>query len=806
MALVTDGLTDIGFGPGLTTHFWVFYQDNLAKDSAGNIDQAILANLKANANALLAVIENEFTVTTAWFGTPAGKFDLTTRQVVNLANGDISGSSNGGYLTPININGQPGNSDISTAGPIVCAHFMLEWVEILMSLTVGKDGLSALAPRWTAGNSVGEGLSHFCGLLRFPAGHDAFYTRPGGQVFVENWLNGTPNSPMKARSDWVNTTYFGGQKDSGGNPIKGDADPVSYGCALAFLFWLYSRLGYGVHDIIAAGDADKGTLAAVYKTLSGYPDDPFTEFSELFETFYPSSQTATLPDPIPDNPFTRMPYPSIRRIFPGAEGVLYALMDNGDLRWYRNNSYQFGTGTWARAGSPRVGKGWNVRHIFSGGAGLVYAILDNGDLLWYQHDGSGDGTFNWANGSGNRVGVGWNQVRIAFGAGNGIIYAVLDNGDLYWYHHIGFGNGTDSWGPGTGNKVGNNWTARQVFTVGSGVIYATAPNGDLMWYKHLGWQDGTRNWVNEAGAKVGVGWDAWQIASFGDGYIYAANDNGDLYWYQHTGWSNGTDSWHPASGAKVGSGWNFCPVIYSVTADGALRWYRHDGWGTGAPQWTLGGGQRVGSGWNTPRIVFPGGKGVVYAVQANGDLFWYRHDGWAIATIRWTDPTGVKVGNGWSDARIVFPGGDGIIYAVKNNGDLQWYRHDGWTDGAVKWTHGDGGVKVGNGWGNARIVFSAGNGVIYAVLNNGDLQWYRHDGWADGAVKWTHGDGGVKVGGGWSATHVFPGTGGVIYAVQPNGDLLWYRHDGWTDATNRWTHGEGAKVGGGWNVLQAFAM
>jgi hypothetical protein len=65
--------------------------------------------------------------------------------------------------------------------------------------------------------------------------------------------------------------------------------------------------------------------------------------------------------------------------------------------------------------------------------------------------------------------------------------------------------------------------------------------------------------------------------------------------------------------------------------------------------------------------------------------------------------------------------------------------------------------------------FPGGDGVIYAIQQNGDLLWYRHDGWATGAVTWTSG-GGTKVGNGWAATHVFPGGNGVIYAVQPSGE------------------------------------
>jgi hypothetical protein len=70
MSLTSAQLTN----NGLTTNFQVQYEDSLP-------DQA---NVIANANALLTVVENEFNVTTGWFGTPGGKFGTSKRQVVNL--------------------------------------------------------------------------------------------------------------------------------------------------------------------------------------------------------------------------------------------------------------------------------------------------------------------------------------------------------------------------------------------------------------------------------------------------------------------------------------------------------------------------------------------------------------------------------------------------------------------------------------------------------------------------------------------------------------------------------------------------
>lgn len=63
MSLTSTGLSNLqGLGVGQTTNFIVQYENTLANQ----------ANVIANANALLQVLETEFTVTTGsgWFNTP----------------------------------------------------------------------------------------------------------------------------------------------------------------------------------------------------------------------------------------------------------------------------------------------------------------------------------------------------------------------------------------------------------------------------------------------------------------------------------------------------------------------------------------------------------------------------------------------------------------------------------------------------------------------------------------------------------------------------------------------------------------
>lgn len=158
--------------------------------------------------------------------------------------------------------------------------FIAEWTEVLMSL----------AKNWNAADSSGEGLSHWCAITRFQQGHDNYYGSS-----IANWLDGTgsPNQgtilPNTARSDWVNTTYTGSTV-SDGTFVHGDGDPVSYGCALAFIYYLNVQLGFEINQIIPVYNSN---LASVYRALTGDKSNPFGGFLRLIETVYPASVSPT---------------------------------------------------------------------------------------------------------------------------------------------------------------------------------------------------------------------------------------------------------------------------------------------------------------------------------------------------------------------------------------------------------------------------------------------------------------------------------------------------------------------------------
>ncbi|MDP9175378.1 MAG: hypothetical protein M3O30_16170 [Planctomycetota bacterium] len=282
MALTQSGLT----GGGNTANFQVQYEKSLSNQSV----------VIQNANALLGVIENEFNVTTNWFNTPSSKFGSGNRQVVNLnldASAQFPGANNNGYGNPMNLDAQNIAGDANTAGRVEDV-FMAEWVEILMSI----------AGNWNAGDSSGEAFSQFASILRFQTGHYNYYSS-----FVDQWLNGTGQawlvtgkkyvtSPNSARSDWVTKTFTGTDFDS--DHVNGDGDQISFGCGLAFLYYLSTQLGFSVNQIIANY---KSNLASIYKAVTGDAGDPFPFFLNLISSVYPASSNATIPGPVTDNPF-----------------------------------------------------------------------------------------------------------------------------------------------------------------------------------------------------------------------------------------------------------------------------------------------------------------------------------------------------------------------------------------------------------------------------------------------------------------------------------------------------------------------
>lgn len=245
--------------------------------------------LSTVAPSTKSVIETAFDTTTGWFGIAAAKFGTGHRQELAFDLPNNSGAYNTGYGNPIHIDPRPNDSS-ATGDQEAGMLWMAEWAEVLMSV-VGN---------WNAGDSSGEGLSHYCALQLFLAGHNSYY----GTRFVSNWLNGTGTTnqstptPNAARSDWVNTTYTGSTVN--GTFVHGDGDPVSYGCALAFIYYLTVQLGFSINEVIAQY---KDNPASCYHTVTGDAANPFPAFMALVNHLFPPGVPATTSGSNPDDLF-----------------------------------------------------------------------------------------------------------------------------------------------------------------------------------------------------------------------------------------------------------------------------------------------------------------------------------------------------------------------------------------------------------------------------------------------------------------------------------------------------------------------
>jgi hypothetical protein len=231
---------------------------------------------KGMAAAIAAVCENEFTVLTGWFNITTG-FGPSDRITVTVQSISKGGANNFGYQSggnsTINVNFLPAGFSQSQANQIAPMMFVNELVEVFMSFNDQKGPST-----WNAGHSDGEGLSQFCGILRFPAGHYLAYPS-----WVNSWLS-------SGRADWVSSNE------------GTDGDAVSFGCSLLFLFYLNTQLGFTPAQIIQNGST---TLAGLYTNLTGDPSNPFGFFLQLVNTVFPGTATITtgsgqqLDDPFP---------------------------------------------------------------------------------------------------------------------------------------------------------------------------------------------------------------------------------------------------------------------------------------------------------------------------------------------------------------------------------------------------------------------------------------------------------------------------------------------------------------------------
>lgn len=150
------------------------------------------------------------------------------------------------------------------------------------------------------------------------------------------------------------------------------------------------------------------------------------------------------------------------------------------------------------------------------------------------------------------------------------------------------------------------------------------------------------------------------------------------------------------------------------------------------------------------------------------------------------------------------PGGNGIIYGVQADGNLMWFRHTGWQNGAVTWANSGAGVAIGSGWNQFATVLADQTGQLFGITAAGDVRWYKYNctNLNTGAGSWAGGGAGPVVGSGFTYPHIFGGFDGVLYCIDATGNLWWYQYTagngqpGWANA------GSGRQIGAGFQKLR----
>lgn len=205
----------------------------------------------------------------------------------------------------------------------------------------------------------------------------------------------------------------------------------------------------------------------------------------------------------------------------GGNGIILAVAPTGDLVWFRYTGAgehdPSGTNGFVENNPGNViGNGFHTfRHLFVSPregqttATTIFAVADNGDLRWFRYEGHGEHDPTGVRGftgphQGNQIGNGFLGFRHIVGVGDGAFLAVRDNGDLLWFRYTGNGeqdpSGTNGFdGPNQGTQIGNGFqTVRHLFggiTDRDGLDGQTAParliffvdgEGDLRWLRYSG--------------------------------------------------------------------------------------------------------------------------------------------------------------------------------------------------------------------------------------------------------------------------------------------------------------------------------
>ena len=272
-------------------------------------------------------------------------------------------------------------------------------------------------------------------------------------------------------------------------------------------------------------------------------------------------------------------------------GQFWGITIDGYLEWnsYNGRGGELGEPAaeqgWHPNSGNRVGRSWgSIRLAVGAGEGVILAVTDGGDLRWYCYSGRGEadesGGIGWDPNSGNIIGVGFQDFQHIFAIPSaGIqpspiqLFGVTTEGVVHWYGYRGRGeedlSGHHGWLDNSGNQIAW-WTGTRSVHASGNVVFVINDDGTLHYYAYTG--DGTADltggtgWAASSGNEIGHSWQGMQhvfggvsdVGGFGH-VVFGVDPDANLRWYRYTGSGDadptGGVSWDPASQSVIGQGW-----------------------------------------------------------------------------------------------------------------------------------------------------------------------------------------------------------------------------------------------------------
>ncbi|MEO8111883.1 MAG: hypothetical protein ABI594_17680 [Ginsengibacter sp.] len=239
---------------GETTHFNLVYDDRYPIDAA-IVAMAILNSCEKDLFKLAAYMPYAAGFGQDPFIPPRHKIDV---QVINDPAGPaFSSADNNGFgpgrVSRIRVN-PFSNPGVRITDDFANFVFVAEMAEILMVMY-----------GWDAGSSQGEALSRVMAEELYPK---------SGSNWVNAWLGfGEPRPDFISKNELSLPNTF----------VRGDLDPIAYGCGILFIYFLRYQLGYGYDKICGAG----GTLLSErYRHLTGQNDNPVLQVENLINKHF----------------------------------------------------------------------------------------------------------------------------------------------------------------------------------------------------------------------------------------------------------------------------------------------------------------------------------------------------------------------------------------------------------------------------------------------------------------------------------------------------------------------------------------